>query len=270
MNTGSNSTIRLSVCVPSTSQTAYTSGTTLTPLHRYLPPSRGGAAAKQEHISAASYSGCAQTEIGIPLGIGVHCGIFCPKMKALDFDSSITNSNFQVVFVRDICFFADLVNLLDFIVKTFEVLQLKDVLVFLVLSGWLVTLFTSTGTLILAERKKNSEYVLPRIVQQGGLLVIGFLGVVLLIFYFTGGSTSINNALISVYEYVVLENPLTKDERKDVHDSLKYTFMLLIILDFFFICYTAFGLAITRKYQKSWRPTIQTLLEEVIKGSSNL
>uniref|UniRef100_A0A915DPL3 Uncharacterized protein n=1 Tax=Ditylenchus dipsaci TaxID=166011 RepID=A0A915DPL3_9BILA len=175
-----------------------------------------------------------------------------------------------VVFVRDICFFADLVNLLDFIVKTFEVLQLKDVLVFLVLSGWLVTLFTSTGTLILAERKKNSEYVLPRIVQQGGLLVIGFLGVVLLIFYFTGGSTSINNALISVYEYVVLENPLTKDERKDVHDSLKYTFMLLIILDFFFICYTAFGLAITRKYQKSWRPTIQTLLEEVIKGSSNL
>jgi len=141
-------------------------------------------------------------------------------------------------------------NLLDFIVKTFEVLQLKDVLLFLFLSGWLVTLFTSTGTLMLAERKKNSEYVLPRLVQQSGLLICGFLCTILLIVYFTGGSAAINNALISVFEYVVLENPLTRDERREAHDTLKYSFLALIILDFFFICYIAFGLAITRKYQK--------------------
>ncbi|KAI1714562.1 hypothetical protein DdX_08663 [Ditylenchus destructor] len=141
-------------------------------------------------------------------------------------------------------------NLLDFIVKTFEVLQLKDVLLFLFLSGWLVTLFTSTGTLMMAERKKNGEYVLPRIVQQTGLLICGFLCAIMLIIYFSGGAASINNVIISVFEFIALEQPLGKTERREASDTLRYAFMLLILLDFFFICYMAFGLAVTRKYQK--------------------
>jgi hypothetical protein len=51
-----------------------------------------------------------------------------------------------------------------------------------------------------AHKRKNASYVLPRMIQQIGLLIssIGFM--ILLICYFTGAGSRINGWVIWAYE----------------------------------------------------------------------
>jgi hypothetical protein len=93
--------------------------------------------------------------------------------------------------------------------------ELKDVLGLLILSGWLVTLAVSTASILIAHRKGDPQWVLPRLVclnlvtgikfpskkvQQSGLLILGFMMALLLVIYFAGGAQAINNWLITIYE----------------------------------------------------------------------
>jgi len=157
----------------------------------------------------------------------------------------------------------------DHLVKTFEALQLKDILFSLFLSAWLITLLTSTVTLLAGERKKNAMFILPRIIQLTGLLICGFLWAALLCIYFTGGSARINAFIIDTYELIYGSEVLNADEaklmygsdgvngkgyvdlsRKEMSNELHYYFLASIIIDFLLICYAGFALALTRKYQK--------------------
>lgn len=48
----------------------------------------------------------------------------------------------------------------------------------------------------------------------------------------------------------MLEVPLSKDDRREAYEALRYCFILLILLDFIFICYMAFCLSTTQKFYK--------------------
>uniref|UniRef100_A0A183C195 G_PROTEIN_RECEP_F1_2 domain-containing protein n=1 Tax=Globodera pallida TaxID=36090 RepID=A0A183C195_GLOPA len=62
-------------------------------------------------------------------------------------------------------------SVLSDLIRTFNSsTELKDVLLLVVLTGWLVTLGVSTVSLVISKRKKDYQFVWPRLVQQSGLL----------------------------------------------------------------------------------------------------
>uniref|UniRef100_A0A183C3F5 Lysosomal cobalamin transporter n=1 Tax=Globodera pallida TaxID=36090 RepID=A0A183C3F5_GLOPA len=141
-------------------------------------------------------------------------------------------------------------SVLSDLIRTFNSsTELKDVLLLVVLTGWLVTLGVSTVSLVISKRKKDYQFVWPRLVQQSGLLVLGFLLALLLLIYFAGGAYRINSCLISFYESA-FSDPLDREARQDAHESLRLHFLVLIPLDFLHICYMASALCATKKYYK--------------------
>uniref|UniRef100_A0A914C5T7 Uncharacterized protein n=1 Tax=Acrobeloides nanus TaxID=290746 RepID=A0A914C5T7_9BILA len=137
----------------------------------------------------------------------------------------------------------------NLLILTFEDLQIKDVVVLLMLTGWLIALCSSSGALIAAQYKKKAHWVLPRLILQAGLLIIGFLVLFVEIAYFSGASQRINGWVIWIYESF-LDEPLTKEHRKEIHNELKNIALVLLMIVIAFIVYMALGLCATRKFQK--------------------
>lgn len=125
-------------------------------------------------------------------------------------------------------------------------IMMKDVLFLILLSGWLITLITSSVSVVIAQRKREAQWVLPRLVQQSGLLILGFLLAMFLVIYFAGGANSINNILISIYESLYSDQ-ISRDARPGVHEDLRFYFLLLILFNFLFICYISSALCATKK-----------------------
>lgn len=48
----------------------------------------------------------------------------------------------------------------------------------------------------------------------------------------------------------MLDYSMSKDDRREINETLRYGFMLLILLDFIFVCYIAFCLSITQNFYK--------------------
>ncbi|KAL3090923.1 hypothetical protein niasHS_007298 [Heterodera schachtii] len=145
-------------------------------------------------------------------------------------------------------------SLLSDLLRTFgnNSTQLRDVLLLLLLTGWLVTLCVSTVSLFIARNKRDYQYVWPRLVQLSGLLLLGFLFALLLVIYFAGAAHRINSWLISFHEFA-FSDPLDREGRQDAHELLRLYFVVLILLDFLFICYMALALCATKKYYKELR-----------------
>ncbi|CAD5221163.1 unnamed protein product [Bursaphelenchus okinawaensis] len=140
-------------------------------------------------------------------------------------------------------------NMSQVILRTIHHLDFGNAFMIFVMTFWIVTLFTAFGMLIAAHKKKNASYVLPRLIQQIGLLVCGFVFGFLCIFYFTGGAQKINGLVFWVYR-VFLDEELDVHAQKEVAAELRFYGLLFILLDIFFISYVSFGFCITRKYHK--------------------
>ncbi|CAD5227117.1 unnamed protein product [Bursaphelenchus xylophilus] len=140
-------------------------------------------------------------------------------------------------------------NIGGIILQTIHHFDLANAFLIFVLTFWIITLSTAFGMLIAAEKRKNASYVLPRLIQQIGLLTCGFVFGFLCIFYFTGGAEKINSWVFWFYR-VFLDEELDKHAQKEVASELRFYGLLFILLDIFFIGYVAFGFCITRKYHK--------------------
>uniref|UniRef100_A0A914MUK0 Uncharacterized protein n=1 Tax=Meloidogyne incognita TaxID=6306 RepID=A0A914MUK0_MELIC len=143
------------------------------------------------------------------------------------------------------CWYCELNNLF----RMHTNIELNNIIILLIISGWLITLLVSTVSICLAKYKDDAQWILPRLVQQTGLLIFGFLIALLLVIYFSGASQTINNILISIYENLYSEN-ISIEERQGIHEDLRFYFLILIPLTFFFICYIATALCATKKYYR--------------------
>ncbi|CAK5088976.1 unnamed protein product [Meloidogyne enterolobii] len=143
------------------------------------------------------------------------------------------------------CWYCELNNLF----RMHTNIELNNIIILLIISGWLITLIVSSVSICLAKYKDDAQWILPRLVQQTGLLIFGFLIALLLVIYFSGASQTINNILISIYENLYSEN-ISIEERQGIHEDLRFYFLILIPLTFFFICYIATALCATKKYYR--------------------
>lgn len=134
-------------------------------------------------------------------------------------------------------------------IRTYSTVEMKDVLSLLILSGWLLTLCVSSFAVLLAHRKQDAQWVLPRLVQQSGLLILGFVSALLLVIYFAGAAQSINNLLISIYEKIY-SDPIGRDLRQGYHEDLRFYALCAIPVCFGFICYMSSALCATKKYHR--------------------
>ncbi|KAF7635890.1 hypothetical protein Mgra_00004607 [Meloidogyne graminicola] len=121
---------------------------------------------------------------------------------------------------------------LNNLLRIYTNIELKDIIFILFISGWLITLLVSTISICLAKYKNDSQWILPRLIQQTGLLIIGFLFVFILVIYFIGAYKIINNILINIYEYIYSENILF-EEKQGIHEDLRLYFLISIPLTFF-------------------------------------
>jgi hypothetical protein len=142
---------------------------------------------------------------------------------------------------------------LDFLFKTFDDLQLKDALLLVFLTAWLVTLVTSTGTLIAAERRKEPTFIWPRLIQLTGLLICGLLGALILFTYFSGGSSTINGWIISTYQSIFIEGEMSTEEKKAIQSELNLIAMCCVAVDFLYLCYFSVAMCVTWKYYKGMK-----------------
>uniref|UniRef100_A0A1I8BCW5 MARVEL domain-containing protein n=1 Tax=Meloidogyne hapla TaxID=6305 RepID=A0A1I8BCW5_MELHA len=119
-----------------------------------------------------------------------------------------------------ICWFGELNNLF----KLHTNIELRNIIILLIISGWLITLLVSTVSICLAKYKDEAQWILPRLVQQTGLLILGFLFALLLVFYFSGASQTINNIIISIYEPVTQNDPSAPPPQPPVNPYYKGSF----------------------------------------------
>ena len=87
--------------------------------------------------------------------------------------------------------------------------ETKDGVIFFILTFWIVTLITATALIVASQRRKNASYVLPRLIQQAGLLIVGILTAFAITFYFFGSSSTINSYIMTLYKASELQSLIT-------------------------------------------------------------
>uniref|UniRef100_A0AC34RAG1 Uncharacterized protein n=1 Tax=Panagrolaimus sp. JU765 TaxID=591449 RepID=A0AC34RAG1_9BILA len=165
------------------------------------------------------------------------CCICCPAYKC-----ALITATFELILG---CYFW--FDALNDVVKNYW--QLKDIIIFLFLTGWLVAAGTAFGTLIAAQRKKTPHCVWPRLVLLGGILITCGVFFLLVMLYFNGSSKTMNNIFLDIMEFFMQQN-FTPEERKDLHGELHQLAYGFTALLFIFTCYTLFGFLATRKFYK--------------------
>jgi len=75
---------------------------------------------------------------------------------------------------------------------------------------------------------------------------------VLLVCYFTGAGTTINNWIIWAYE-LFLEQDLTPEDEREMARQLHTLAIITILLDIMFIGYVSCGLCMTKHYYKKMK-----------------
>ncbi|VDK66648.1 unnamed protein product [Gongylonema pulchrum] len=75
-----------------------------------------------------------------------------------------------------------------------------NVIVFAISLGLFLCELLAMSTLALSRHRNNSRYVLPRLTLLMGQFVVAALTTIIFIFYFTGYSETLNNAVIKTYQ----------------------------------------------------------------------
>ncbi|KAI6214116.1 hypothetical protein M3Y94_00230400 [Aphelenchoides besseyi] len=168
----------------------------------------------------------------------VFCFCCCPVYRC-----ALWGCMFELV-VSLFCWY----KILGIVLGTINHLDIKDGILIFILTFWIITLFTSFGMLVASHKRKNASYVLPRLIQQAGLLIISLLTGCLLFFYFFGGGNQvINGWLMTLYKFF-LDNKVTAEDEREIGREVQIFALVAVPIDFFFICYFACGLFITKRY----------------------
>ncbi|CAI4229425.1 unnamed protein product [Auanema sp. JU1783] len=133
--------------------------------------------------------------------------------------------------------------------STFYEPEWFSVAAFLFFFAFLVCQVLGTVFIIQAHKKNNRRYCYPRLTLLLGLTIIALIACLIVLIYFFGAHTSMNNFFLKAYEWFF--GAVNDKERAEILGELKLYAFAFLLLTLTFFLYSVFELLLTRKFYQS-------------------
>uniref|UniRef100_A0A1I7X7M4 Uncharacterized protein n=1 Tax=Heterorhabditis bacteriophora TaxID=37862 RepID=A0A1I7X7M4_HETBA len=124
------------------------------------------------------------------------------------------------------------------------------ILSFLFFLSFLICQVIATGFVILAQKKNIAHYCWPRLVLITGLVVCSTVACIVMLCYFGGAASAMNNFFFNAFEYFFYQT-FDENQRAEIKSELKLYAAALFVLAITFGLYSVFELMLTRKFYMS-------------------